>query len=174
MTGAPAKGVEVHRPGRRRAGSTHKGQARVASGFGPTSPPEGHPRLAAAGQDRRPGADRIARHRPRRANVSLRCHATSAIARQDLHVHPGLTAPSRRHTLALSRPGSSRAACWPPTPGRPIPNAVVSAATLVMNEHARGFFTAKFRADDQGRFVMNPIAGESYTLGASPPAASRT
>jgi hypothetical protein len=52
--------------------------------------------------------------------------------------------------------------------GRPIPNAVVSATTRVQNEHANGFFTAKFRADDQGRFTLNPIAGESITLGAFP------
>jgi hypothetical protein len=38
----------------------------------------------------------------------------------------------------------------------------------VRNEHANGFFSSKFRADDQGRFVMNPIAGDSYTLHAFP------
>ncbi len=52
--------------------------------------------------------------------------------------------------------------------GKPIPNAVVSATTRVQNEHANGFFTAKFRADAEGRFRMNPIAGEFYTLGAFP------
>ncbi len=31
-----------------------------------------------------------------------------------------------------------------------------------------GYFVAKFRADDQGRFVMNPTAADSYTLGAYP------
>ena len=59
--------------------------------------------------------------------------------------------------------------------GRPIPNAVVSATTRVQNEHASGFFTAKFRADDQGRFVDEPDRRRRATPSApSPPAASRT
>src|SRR6185437_9370851 len=52
--------------------------------------------------------------------------------------------------------------------GQPIPNTIVSATTFVEKEGVRGYFTTKFRADDQGRFVINPIVGESYTLGAFP------
>ncbi len=82
-------------------------------------------------------------------------------------IQPRLRPPARPPSRS-SRPGSSRAACSPPTPASPIPNAVVSASGLEMNEHARGYFVTKFRADDQGRFAMNPTAAESYTLGAFP------
>jgi RNA polymerase sigma factor (sigma-70 family) len=47
---------------------------------------------------------------------------------------------------------------------QPIPNAVVSATTRVRNE----IFTSKFHADANGRFRMNPIIGDKYTIGAFP------
>ena len=126
----------------------------------------GHPRLAAAGQDRRPGEDRLARHRPRRTGQppvrDLR------YARQDLYVDPAKASAAKETTLALEPARIIEGRVLAADTGQPIPNAVVSATARVMNEHANGFFTAKFRADAEGRFIMNPIAGESYTLGAFP------
>jgi RNA polymerase sigma factor (sigma-70 family) len=87
-------------------------------------------------------------------------------ARQDLLIDSSTAAPSGEITLALESARIIEGRVLAADTGRPIPNAVVSAETQVMNEHASGFFTAKFRADAQGRFIMNPPVGESYTLGA--------
>ena len=95
-------------------------------------------------------------------------------ARQDLYVDSAKASAAKRdHHRAGSRPGSSRAACWPPTPAGPS-RMPLSRPPPGQNEHANGYFTAKFRADDQGRFTMNPIAGESSPSAPSRPAASRT
>ena len=91
-------------------------------------------------------------------------------ARQDLYIPPASQAAPRdkETTLALEPARIIEGRVLAADTGQPIPNAVVSATTRVQNEHANGFFTAKFRADAEGRFTMNPIAGESYTLGAFP------
>ena len=90
-------------------------------------------------------------------------------ARQDLYIDSTTDGTAPRDDLRTSsRPRLSKGKCLPPTSGSPIPNAVVSATTRVHNQHANGMFSAKFRADVHGRFVINPIAGESITLGAFP------
>ncbi len=91
-------------------------------------------------------------------------------AREDLYIPPASQAAPRdkETTLALEPARIIEGRVLAADTGKPIPNAVVSATTRVQNEHANGFFTAKFRADAEGRFTMNPIAGESYTLGAFP------
>jgi hypothetical protein len=89
-------------------------------------------------------------------------------ARQDLHIDAGKVTPSKEVTLVLQPARIIEGRVLAADTGQPLPNAVVSAMTMVQNEHARGLSTSKFRADAQGRFIMNPIAGESYTLGAFP------
>ncbi len=54
--------------------------------------------------------------------------------------------------------------------GRTIPNAVIAAAARIQNEHANGYFTTRFQADAEGRFKINPLASDEYTLDAFPPA----
>jgi RNA polymerase sigma factor (sigma-70 family) len=49
--------------------------------------------------------------------------------------------------------------------GQPIPGAVI-AVDSVGRDH--GWFTSKFRADDQGRFRVNPYPGESFRVRAHP------
>jgi RNA polymerase sigma factor (sigma-70 family) len=89
-------------------------------------------------------------------------------ARQEFYVESGKSLPGKETTLAL-RPGRIiEGRVLAADTGQPIPNAIVSAETFVESEHARGFFTSKFRVDKDGRFIMNPIAGEKYTLGAFP------
>ena len=73
---------------------------------------------------------------------------------------------SKEITLALAPARLIEGRVLAADTGQPIPNAVVSATTLVMNEHVHSYQTEKFRADGKGRFLMNPIAGESYTLNA--------
>ncbi len=90
-------------------------------------------------------------------------------ARQDLDLQTGNPAASKEISLALQPARIIEGRVLAADTGQPIPDAVVSATTLVMNEHTRGFVTSKFRADAQGRFQINPtIAGENYTLGAFP------
>ena len=87
-------------------------------------------------------------------------------ARQELDVDSS-KATSKETTRALEPARIIEGRVLAADTGQPIPNAIVSATTLD-KENVRGYFTTKFRADDQGRFVMNPIAGESYTLAAFP------
>jgi RNA polymerase sigma factor (sigma-70 family) len=89
-------------------------------------------------------------------------------ARQDLFLDSAKSSSGKESTVALEPAHIIEGRVLAADSGQPIPNAVVSASGLVMNEHARGYFTAKFRSDDQGRFAMNPVASESYTLGAFP------
>jgi hypothetical protein len=91
-------------------------------------------------------------------------------ARQDLHVEAaGPSAPQGTETTIALQPAKIiEGRVLAADTGQPIPEAVVSATTRVHNERANGFFTAKFRADGEGRFTINPLDGESYTLGAFP------
>jgi RNA polymerase sigma factor (sigma-70 family) len=89
-------------------------------------------------------------------------------AQQDLNIDPAQAAAAKEITLTLEQAQIIEGRVLAADTGRPIPNAVVSAQTLVKKFHAQGFFTAKFRADREGRFTMNPLAGETYTLGAFP------
>ena len=89
-------------------------------------------------------------------------------ARQDLDIRTDNRTASKEITIALEPARIIEGRVLASDSGQPIPGAIVSATTRVQNEHANGFFTTKFRADAEGRFKMNPIAGESYTLGAFP------
>ena len=176
---APARAGRPRPAGRRdrRAGQRRRGERRGrragrATRAPTTASPSGrarprNPRLAASGQDRRPGEDRIARHRPRRTGQPPCPRPPLRPAGPVRRPGQGSARQGDRRSRS-SRPGSSRAASWPPTPASPSRTPSSRPRPWCMNEHASGFFTAKFRADDQGRFAMNPIAGESYTLGAFP------
>jgi RNA polymerase sigma factor (sigma-70 family) len=89
-------------------------------------------------------------------------------ARQDLYIDPAKASREKENTITLEPARLIEGRVLAADTGQPIGNAVVSASGLVMNEHARGYFTAKFRADGQGRFVMNPVASDTYTVGAFP------
>ena len=128
---------------------------------------DGHPRLATTGQDRRPGKNLIVRDRPR---CTCRASHVSDLryARQDLYVDPAKASAANETTIALEPGRIIEGRVLAADTGQPVPNAIVSASGLEMNEHARGYFVTKFRADEKGRFAMNPTAAESYTLGAFP------
>ena len=89
-------------------------------------------------------------------------------ARQDLRVDPVAFAAHAETTIALQPAQIIEGRVLAADTGKPIPNVVVSASTRGRSERAATSFTAKFRADEHGRFTMNPIAGESITLGAFP------
>ena len=95
-------------------------------------------------------------------------------ARQELAHRPGRARPRKETTLALEPARIIEGRVLAADTGQPIPNAVVSASALVTNEHASGIFNAKFRADDQGRFAMNPPPATITPCTPSPPAASPT
>ena len=89
-------------------------------------------------------------------------------ARQIMNIQTDSSAASKEITLALQPARIIEGRVLAADTGKPIPSAVVSVATRVQNEHANGYFTAKFRADAEGRFHLNPIAGEQFTLSAFP------
>jgi RNA polymerase sigma factor (sigma-70 family) len=165
VTGAPAKGVEVHLKGYWRPNDKGDSEGEGAS-LG-SDPPKGvrtWPRSVIKTDDQ----GRIALTGfGRGANISLEVR-DMRYARQDLYIDAHKVTPSKEATLVLQSARLIEGRVLAADTGQPIANAVVSAMTLVRNEHAHGFFTTKFRADAQGRFIMNPIAGESYTLGAFP------
>ncbi len=162
VTGAPVPGIEVRVQGVSRPGA--RGQA-DGVGLGP-NPPEGvrtWPRPVKAD-----GQGRIALR-----GIGRGCQASLKVddlryAPQDLHLPTGLLGAFKETTVALEPARLIEGRVLAADTGRPIPNAIVSASGLVMNSYKRGYFTAKFRADDRGRFTMNPTPMDSYTLGAFP------
>ena len=134
-----------------------------------TRPARGHPRLAAAGQDRRPGADHAPRHRPRPR-------------RQPQRPRPPLRPAGPAHRAGQGRPRQGdhpRAGAGPdhrgPRPGRrhrPAHPQRRRLGPIAVEQRARSAASsppssAPTTRDDSG---MNPIAGESYYRSApSPP-----
>jgi RNA polymerase sigma factor (sigma-70 family) len=148
LTGAPARGVEVH---------TWQGAHQpkgVRAGPPPSIKSDDQGRIELAGF-------------ARGSNITLHVR-DMRYARQDLYIDAGKLTPPKEVTLVLQPARIIEGRVLAADTGQPVPNAVVSAMTRVQNEHANGYFTSKFRADAQGRFLMNPIAGESYTIGAFP------
>ncbi|WP_020467194.1 carboxypeptidase-like regulatory domain-containing protein, partial [Singulisphaera acidiphila] len=162
VSGAPAGGVKVLilGVGRMNDQGNYKGIALWAS------PPKGlrsWPRPVTTDNDGRFTLHGIG------GGVSLNIGVRDPrFAQQDLRISLDGEAAGKETTLALEPARIIEGHVLAADTGRPIPNAVVSATAPVMNERARGYFTAKFRADAEGRFTMNPIASESYTLGAFP------
>ncbi len=162
VTGVPAPGVEVRVMGLSRPGTAD----RRDSVWVYSRPPEENrtwPQPVKSDDQGRIVLKGIGRG----TSVSLRVD-DPRFARQDLTLDAGITAAFREKTLALQPARIIDGRVLAADTGQPLPNAVVSATTFVESTTARGYFTAKFRADDKGHFVMNPIAGESYTLGAFP------
>ena len=176
---APARAGRPRPAGRRdrRAGQGRRGAASRASGGRTTrarsdgvslgtSPPEGiraWPRPVKTDDQGRIALPGIGRG----VSVGLGVRDLRYARQDSTSIQPRLPA-AKEITSRSSRPGSSRAASSPPTPASRSPMPSSRPRPWSMNEHAHGYFTTKFRADDQGRFAMNPIAGESYTLGAFP------
>ncbi len=162
VTGAPARGVEVivSGIGRLNDKGTNDG---VSLGTPVSNGIRVWPRPVKTDDQGRISLSGIGRG----ARVSLRV-SDLRYARQGLHVDPAKASATTETTLALEPGRIIEGRVLAADTGRPIPNAIVSASGLVMNEHARGYFVTKFRADEQGRFAMNPTAAESYTLGAFP------
>ena len=88
--------------------------------------------------------------------------------RQSVGVDPARIPASGETTVALQPSRLIEGRVLDADTGRPIPNAVISASGMVQNEHAYGIFQSKFRADDQGRFAINPAICDDYTLTAFP------
>ena len=162
VTGAPARGVEV-----RVGGVGRKGDKGTYEGVWlSTDPPKGiraWPRPVTTDDQGRIALTGIGRGVGLGLNVrDLR------YARQELQIKPSGEAAATETTLALEPARLIEGRVLAADTGRPIPNAVVSATGFVKNENAHGYFTSKYRADGEGRFTMNPIASESYTVGAFP------
>ena len=162
VTGAPARGVEVIVSGIGRVNDkgTYDG---VSIRTSSTTSVRVWPRPVKTDDQGRITLPGIGRG----AALSLRV-SDLRYARQDLQVDPSKASAAKETTIALQPARIIEGRVLAADTNQPISNAIVSATALVMNEHARGYFTAKFRADDQGRFQMNPIAAESYTFGAFP------
>jgi RNA polymerase sigma factor (sigma-70 family) len=174
LTGAPARGVEVRVLGYWRPND--RGTSEGDGAWLGTNPPKGvraWPRAIIRTDEQ----GRIALAGIGRGfNITLDVR-DMRYARQDLHIDAGKAESSREVNLVLQPARTIEGRVLAADTGRPIPNAIVSASALIRNEHANGIFTEKFRADDQGRFVMNPIAGkigymnpdaEGFVVGAFP------
>jgi hypothetical protein len=104
-------------------------------------------------------------------NVSINLNVRDIrFARQDLLIKAAETSSPKDKvtTLALEPARIIEGRVLAADTGLPIPSAIISATTRLHNEMANGFMSAKFTADAQGHFQVNPIAGESYTLAAYP------
>ena len=94
-------------------------------------------------------------------------------AQQRFDLEAGDRDAAKEVTLALQPARSSKAASWPPTPASRIPDAVISVRAS-FGEFG-GMVTTRFRADDQGRFQINPSArATTSACGPFPPRASPT
>jgi hypothetical protein len=103
-------------------------------------------------------------------SVALMSHDIR-FAQQDLVIKPLARGASQdtRITLVLEPAQIIEGRVLAEDTGQPIPNAIVTAMT--QTEHGatdRDGFTAKFQADAQGRFKINPVAGDGYILAAIP------
>ncbi len=162
LTGAPARGVEVRVLWLSRPNDTG---AAASAGVG-DNPPDGlraWPRPKKSDDQGRIEFLGIGRG----VNVALGLR-DMRYARQDLYIDVAKAAPGKETVFALEPARIIEGRVLAGDTGQPIPNAVVSASTRIHNEHANGYFTAKFRADGDGRFSINPIAGESYTIAVFP------
>jgi hypothetical protein len=162
VTGAPAKGVELIVSGLGRMSGSGKWDGLPIG----TSTPKGLSMWPGPLKTDAEGRFAV-RGIGRGALVSFRV-SDLRYARQDLYIDPAKASREKENTITLEPARLIEGRVLAADTGQPIGNAVVSASGLVMNEHARGYFTAKFRADSQGRFVMNPVAADKYTVGAFP------
>jgi RNA polymerase sigma factor (sigma-70 family) len=161
VTGSPARGVEVRISGVGRPIDRERFDG-VSVG---TDPPEGARTWPKPLQTDEQGRIVLAGI-GRGVHVALNVRDLR-YARQGFTVDAGSPA-GKESTFALQPARLIEGRVLAADTGRPIPNAVVSATTFVRNQNAYGYSVAKFRADAQGRFVINPIASESYTLDAMP------
>jgi hypothetical protein len=162
INGAPAMGVEVRVMGFRRSDKPDDEDG-AWIGDGNTPPPQGI--RAWPGPFQTDDQGRITlRGIGRGYHISLHVR-DGRYARQDLDIDPGKAAAGEV-TLALEPARIIEGRALADDTGRPIPRAVVEARS--MDERRQGGFPTRVRADDQGRFVLNPYAGESYTLHAYP------
>jgi RNA polymerase sigma factor (sigma-70 family) len=171
FTGAPARGVPVRVLSLWRANDQGEGTGVWVS----DGPPEGvraWPKPLKTDDEGKIALSGVGRG----VSISLQVRDVP-YARQDLVIDAGKSPSGQEITRALEPARIIEGRVLAADTGRPIPNAVVSASTQVRNEHANGIFTIKSRADDQGRFLLNPIAGklgymrpdaEGFVLGAFP------
>ena len=164
MSGQPAAGVEVRVAS---IGASQRRRARSDGDHASGQPARGNPHLAAAGQDRRPGPVHPRRHRPR-LDVLLVVR-DPRFAQQDARLETeARDGRQGDHAWPSSRRRSSRAASWPPTPACRSRTPSIAVRPSSQGSSA-AMFTTEFRADDQGRFTANPIAGEYFRVDVYPP-----
>jgi hypothetical protein len=89
-------------------------------------------------------------------------------ARQLLSIKWNEEAPGREVTLTLEPAKLIEGRVLAADTGRPIPGAVVLADAFRDGDPNYVVLTARSRTDDQGRFLINPFPGASYSLRAFP------
>ncbi len=92
---------------------------------------------------------------------------TRASPSSDSTSRPRLATPGRSVSLALHPSTIIEGRVLAADTGRPIPDAVISVTASFGSFGAR--FTTRFRADGQGRFRINPSAGDYFRVRAIPP-----
>jgi hypothetical protein len=101
---------------------------------------------------------------PRDLEVSLSVRDLR-FARQLMKIESGIPSDFKEITLALQPAQIIEGRVLAADTLKPIPRAVVSAATRVS---IASYDVSRFHADEQGRFRINPIAGDEFTLSAFP------
>jgi RNA polymerase sigma factor (sigma-70 family) len=89
-------------------------------------------------------------------------------AQQGFGFGPGYRDPAKEATLALEPSRIFEGRALTADTGQPIPGTVISVVSSSGVGGSMSF--AKFRADDQGRFRINPYAGDYFRMRALPPA----
>ncbi len=162
VSGAPAKGVEVHISGVARPNNGDRNDGVYIGG----NPPEGlrtWPKAVKTDDQGRIAVSGIGRG----VSVGLAVRDLR-YARQDPAIDAAGAAAGKESAIVLKPAQLIEGRVLAADTGQAIPNAIVSAGYLVRSERALGISNQRFRADDQGHFVMNLPASESYTLEAFP------
>jgi RNA polymerase sigma factor (sigma-70 family) len=164
VTGAPAKGVEVRVSYVARPNNKDKDRYDgVSVGL---NPPEGlrtWPKAVKTDDQGRIAVPGVGRG----ANIGLEVRDLR-YARQGRSIDAAGAAAGKESTLVLEPARLIEGRVLAEDTGRPIPDAIVSARHLVKSQRALGISILRFRADAQGRFVLNLPASDNYTLEAFP------
>jgi RNA polymerase sigma factor (sigma-70 family) len=175
LSGAPARGVTVYIKGFHKRDPADQMTEGIGAWLGEVTPPglRAWPEPVKSDDQGRIVLTGFGR------GFGLSCQVRDVpYARQDVMLEPAGPAGDGEKTVALQPARIIEGRVLAADTGQPIPHAIVSASAFIRNQYANGIFTHKFRADAQGRFVMNPIAGkigyakpdaEGFVVGAFPP-----
>jgi hypothetical protein len=164
VSGAPAKGVEVHISGVGRPTAKDKDRYDgVQVGLNPPGGLRAWPKPVVTDAKGRFAVSGIGRG----VSVGLAVRDLR-YARQDPAIDAAGAAAGKEPAIVLKPAQLIEGRVLADDTGQPIPSAIVSAQYLVRSERALGISIQRFRADAQGHFVMNLPASENYTLEAFP------